>query len=165
MIQIEILISENYKIIQNYQTKQALKNLSRSLLSSSFLVVIQIQPLKWISKKLQRFLLSISYKIFLQDHLLQSIKEFLEECLIYESLPQNSQVIIVDKSFSCLDTFKVFIDNDCVDCVTWNSDIAFFERILTYTDICEIIVKLFLNFAGKIENRECNIKAPSHFFC
>ena len=94
----------------------------------------------------------------IKENVLTSIKEFLEECLIYESLPQNSQVIIVDKSFSCYDTFNVFVNNDCVDCVTWNSDVAFFERILTYTDICEVIVKVFLNNICKIDNKECNYK-------
>jgi len=75
--------------------------------------------------------------------------------LIYESLPQNSQVIIVDKSFSSYDTFNVFVNNDCVDCVTWNADIDFFERILTYTDVCQIIVQVFLNNIRKIDNKEC----------
>lgn len=99
----------------------------------------------------------VNKNLYKQDNVLHGIKEFLEECLIYESLPQNSQVIIVDKNFSCLDTFKVFINNDCVDCVTWNADISFFERILTYTDICEIIVKVFLNRLMKIDNNECKI--------
>jgi len=148
-----------YKI-NNLLKKKPLKESQQSLFSSvNFEKIIAHINFKWINKKAQRlipmpFIITLN-KIPKKDHLLVSIKEFLEECLIYESLPQNSQVIIVDKSFSCLDTFKVFVDNDCVDCVTWNSNIAFFERILTYTDICEVIVKVFSNILCKINNKEC----------
>lgn len=72
-------------------------------------------------------------------------------------------MVVVEKTFSCYEAFKVFVNNDVADIISWNSEISFFDRIITYTDICEIVVGLLINIINEKNNQECLKKSEIKF--
>lgn len=84
----------------------------------------------------------------------KNIREFLAENSIYECLALNSQVIVVDKHFSCLDTLNILQENDSEDLVIWNSEISDFDGLITYSDVVDILLTFYKNIVLNQSNTE-----------
>ncbi|EGR31361.1 zinc finger lsd1 subclass family protein, putative, partial [Ichthyophthirius multifiliis] len=74
-----------------------------------------------------------------------SIHAFLNENKVYDCLPKNSQVVVIDKNFSCLEAINLVVKNDFEEALIWNQDTAQFDGIITYSDIVNIILKGYKN--------------------
>ncbi len=80
--------------------------------------------------------------------------QFLRENTIYESLPQNSQVVVIDKLFTCQDTFEVLLENNCEEVIIWNSEISDFDGIITCSDVVDIVLSFYRNIVQNQKNSE-----------
>ncbi|KAL4448650.1 hypothetical protein ABPG74_012739 [Tetrahymena malaccensis] len=76
-----------------------------------------------------------------------SIHAFLYENKVYDCLPKNSQVVVIDKNFSCAEAMNLVIKNDFEEAIIWNQDTSQFDGIITYSDIVNIILKSYKNVA------------------
>lgn len=83
-----------------------------------------------------------------------NLADFLRENTIYECLALNSQVIVVDKHFSCYDTLNILQENDTEDLVIWNSETSDFDGLITYTDVIDIVLSFYKNILLGHNNHE-----------
>ncbi|KRX02079.1 hypothetical protein PPERSA_03141 [Pseudocohnilembus persalinus] len=79
----------------------------------------------------------------MKENYRSSIHYFLKENKVYDCLPKNSQVIVVDRQFSVYETIELIIKNDYEESIIWNSDQSKFDGIITYTDIAQIILQFY----------------------
>lgn len=63
------------------------------------------------------------------------------------NLISNSQVVVIDKNFSCAEAMNLVIKNDFEEAIIWNQDSSQFDGIITYSDIVNIILRCYKNVA------------------
>jgi len=75
--------------------------------------------------------------------LLSSLEECLTEFSVYDVLPVNVQVIVLDKLLDLCDVLQIMSQNDNDSAYCWNSDAFSYDGIITFTDLIEMIIFVY----------------------
>jgi CBS domain-containing protein len=89
--------------------------------------------------------------------LLSSLEECLTEFSVYDVLPVNSQVIVLDKLLDLAEVLQIMSQNNNDSAYCWNSDTFSYDGIITLTDLLEMIVFVYNTMSMQDPNKQ-NLK-------
>ena len=65
---------------------------------------------------------------------------------MYDSLPQNSQLIVLDQALNCLDIMNILNQNKTQEIILWNQHLQTEESIFTLNSAIKLVIHYF-NYA------------------